>query len=230
MKKIFILFFALMICTQAKAQFTTGQKFIGGSFYTNFNNLKAKYSDLKTNDYDHNIAILLGRFVKDNKAVGWTLRNNLSLANRDGFDMDTKALRNLGVGVDRFLEFHKPIGTKFSVYVSPSVGLTYNLTNTYTTSNDVVIMETQTNKLTVGASLGAGIVWKVAPKWALYGNFAFINPVNISGLRGDTENYLVQSSQGGNLKTKTTAFDYSFSPSLSSGSIGLGFRYFPALK
>ncbi|WP_254561273.1 outer membrane beta-barrel protein [Dyadobacter diqingensis] len=230
MKKIFIMIFAFLFCTTAKAQFETGDTFIGGGFYNTFSNFKSQNLNSSATTYGHNINVAWGTFVKDNKAVGWGINHTLSLQKLKEFNVDPRRLRNFGIGGERFWEFYKPLSSKFSVYVRPSLSLTYNLTNEYSLINDKLTDETRLNKVTVGASLGAGIVWRVTPKWALYGSFAFANPINISTGFGEIESYTRVSAGGENLKTKKTLFDYQFSPSFQTGSIGLGFRYFFARR
>lgn len=217
------------------AQFNVGERFVEGSFGIELNDTRYR-PNINTignhGQYYHNVYISLGHFTTNTKAVGWNLNQSLSLFNYGIYDDSVKvrprSLTRLGVGVERFVEQYKPISEKLALYLRPSLGLSYRLENTWgqDVPNPGISYQTQTNTLILGASLAAGIAWRITPKWALYGNFAFTNPVSVSGGISTTENYQEKNPQGGNLKSRGNFFEYNFSPTLSSGSIGLGFRYF----
>lgn len=239
MKNILILLVLISLPGITKAQFKAGEHFVAGGFGISLIDTKFR-PGVNTignhGQYSHNIGISLGHFTTDNRAVGWTLDQSLSLFNYGYYDSSIKikprSLTSLRVGIGRFVEYYKPISEKLALYISPSLGLTYELANTWgqDSSPPGISYQTQTNTLILGASLAAGIAWRITPKWALYGNFAFTNPISISGGISNTVNYQEKNPQGENLKTRGSLFEYNFSPTLSSGSIGLGFRYFYTRK
>ena len=227
-KLIFVIL--LMQYTVAEAQFQSGQSFVGGNFSTFFNDYKSKNMDSQGTNYSHNIGISWGSFVKDNKAVGWGINHNLRIYKLTDFNIDPKPIQEFGIGGERFWEFYKPLNDKFALYVRPSFGLNYNLQNTYQASNNDITYEAQSNKLTLGASLGAGIAWRITQKWALYGSVAIVNPIDVSGALNTTESFTEKNAAGENVKSRGLSFDYKFAPTIASGSIGLGFRYFCGMK
>lgn len=238
--KIFQILLALILLSGiSKAQFNAGEHFVEGSFGISLIDTKF-HPGVNTignhGQYNHDIGISLGHFTTNSRAVGWTLDQSLSLFNYGYYDSSVKvrprSLTRLGVGVGRFVEHYKPISEKLALYIRPSLGLTYQLENTWGQHAPApgISYQTQTNTWILGASLAAGIAWRITPKWALYGNFAFTNPISISGGVSTTENYQEKNPQGGNLKSRGNFFEYNVSPTLSSGSIGLSFRYFYTRK
>ncbi|MCE6992386.1 hypothetical protein [Dyadobacter sp. CY323] len=231
MKNIILTFTLLVFFgTIAEAQFQAGEKFISGSFYNGLTNVKEKKEEAALNNYSHNIGVSFGKFVQNNRAVGWGISHTLSTYKNRELDFVRKPLSEFGIGIERFAEYYKPLNDKFALYVRPSGNLGYTLKNTYQLSNDELYYETKTNSIVLGLSLGAGISWRISPKWMIDGGFAFTNPINISYGFESIEYHQQQNPAGGNLETKGTAFKYMFSPTLSSGSIGLGFRYFCGMK
>lgn len=225
MKKILTVLIVLFICNTAKAQFEQGQSFIGGTFFNYLRNYKNLGQDATTITYSHNMEVSLGKFVKTNKAVGWTVTHNLATQKLVNFDINPKPVNNLGIGAQRFWEFYKPMNEKFALYARPAIGISYNLLNEYRQGGDRITMETRTNKLTLGVSIGAGVAWRITPKWALMGGVAFSNPLNVSASFSKEENFTIKDSQGQNRKSKNGSVEYQFVPGVSAGGISLGFRY-----
>ncbi|WP_373515113.1 hypothetical protein [Persicitalea sp.] len=232
---LYFLFTFVILPIAAKAQFQAGQSFVSGGLSLNLNDNKYKGPNTvnQSANYSHNIDISSGYFTRNNKAVGWTLsqslstNTNASLPNYPGFP---SKLRYLGFGGSRFVEYYKPVFEKVSVYIQPSVGLKYGLDNEY---NRVILDNgtnafslRRTNTFTLGMNLNAGVAWQVAPKWVLYGTFAYFNPISISAGWKNTENPPVNSPRSGPAKTEGSFLNYNLVPSLDSGYIGLGFRYF----
>jgi hypothetical protein len=231
MKNIILTFTLLFFLGNiAKAQFLAGEKFISGSFYNGLTNVKERKEEPHFNSYNHNINVSFGKFVKNNRAVGWGIFHTLETQTNRQLDIVPNPLKGFGLGIERFGEYYKSLNDKFALYVRPSGNLGYALTNTYQAENNKVYYESKINSLALGLSLSAGITWRISQKWALQGGFAFINPVSISYGFGSTEYYQQQNPNGGNVESKGSVFKYSFAPELSSGSIGLGFRYFYGVK
>lgn len=226
MKKISILILVLFAYNTAFAQFEEGQSFISGAFSNYLNNDKDTEQNASRNTYSHNIDLSFGKFIKANKAVGWTVTHNLQTQKFVNLNFEPKRVQNFGIGGGRFWEFYKPLNTRFALYARPSVGMTYNLLNEYNNSGNQITSEKRTNKITFGASFSAGIAWRVSPKWGVYGGFAFSNPLNISTSFSKNESFTIKDSKGENRRTKETTFGYQFVPSVTSGGISLGLRYF----
>ena len=225
MRKIFIIVFVLFACSSADAQFEKGQSFIGGTFFNYLNHYKNIDQGAIAKNYSHNLDVSMGKFLKTNKAVGWSLTHNLSTQKLEAFNIDPKPVRNFGIGAQRFWEFYKPLNEKFALYARPAIGLSYNLLNEYTQGDDRITMERGTNKITLGASIGAGVAWRISTKWALMGGVAFRNPLNVSAAFSTEESFTMKDINGENRKTKKTTVEYQFIPGISSGGISLGFRY-----
>lgn len=220
-----------LLTTSVQAQFETGQSFVSGGFSTNLGSYNNPDLESKGRNLDYNINASWGKFTKENRAVGWGISHGLS-SNRLDRDVAARpSISSAGIGVDRFAEFYKPVFEKFALYIQPRVGLAYALNNTYSLQNNTTLSyKTRYHQLTLGASLSAGIAWRITPKWALYGNFAFTNPISISGGIGNTVDYPENGSQGEYTKSRSSFFEYKLSPTLFSGSVGLGFRYFYTRK
>jgi hypothetical protein len=228
MKNVAIIVVLLLTGHSVTAQLKTGESFFGGSVYFNFKKMINNDQDARYDQYYHDINMSIGRFVKNNKAVGWGLTHTLSIQKLENFNITPKPLRNIGFGGQRFWEFYKPINNKFSLYLRPTLGLSIELRNDYSINDNEnrISAEINTKKLELGVGLGAGVAWRLTPKWALYGGFAMSNPLNISTSFIKETNLEVQNQTGENLRIKNTAFDYQFAPTISSGGISLGFRYF----
>ncbi|SEI44036.1 hypothetical protein SAMN05216327_101588 [Dyadobacter sp. SG02] len=208
------------------AQFKEGESFIGGAFNVNLFDSKSKDTDSRYNVYGHNIDVSLGKFRSSTKAVGWTLSHNLATQKIKSLTFEPKPLNSLGFGISRFWEFYKPLNDKFSLYVRPRIGLGYNLENTFENANGIITTETRIHSISLAASVGAGIAWRIAPKWAIYGGFAFSNPLDVSFGFGRQRDVANPRPDGQYPQSNLRGFSYRFAPELSSGSIGLGFRYF----
>lgn len=222
---------ATLLTTSAQAQFETGQSLVSGGFSTTSGYYKNPDLESKGRNLNYNINASWGKFTRENRASGWGISHGLSSNRFDGAWATLPSVRGASVGIDRFVEFYKPVFEKFALYIQPSVGLSYGLNNQFGVQSDgTLAYKTQNHRLTLGASLAAGIAWRITPKWALYGNFALTNPISISGGIENTVNYQNKNPQGGNTKSQGSFFEYNFSPTLSSGSVGLGFRYFYTRK
>jgi len=226
---ILIVAFA-MIHSLANAQFKEGESFVDGSFYASILDNKMKNTDMGLNRYNHNINLSLGRFRSNTYAAGWFLSHNLVTQNLKNYDIDPKSLQTLSFGISRFWEFHKPLNDKFSLFVRPSAGVAYKLDNTYESNDGRILTERRTQSISLSASVAGGIAWRVAPKWALFGGFAFSNPLEVSLGFSKERNVANPLPDGQYPQVNSRGFAYRFSPDLSSGSIGLGFRYFYGMK
>jgi len=223
--KILIVTF-IMAHSVAKAQFKEGESFLGGSFYLDLYDTKPKDIDSHLKTYSHNIGLSIGKFKSSTRAAGWSLDHALGIQNYEGYNIDPKPLQRLRFGISRFWEFYKPLNDKFALYVSPNVGLSYTLGNSFEVASDKIVQETHDNSFMLNLSAGAGIAWRVAPKWAIYGGFAFVNPLYLSYGFGYQVNKSNPRPDGQYPQSNSRGFVYRFTPELSSGSIGLGFRYF----
>lgn len=222
-KYIFMLLACVGFVSSASAQFESGESFISGSFHTDLQRNRHKSSDLNQTSFAHSLNISVGKFVKENKAVGWSFSNSLSLfkINEPGY---MKPLQSLGFGIARFVEYYKPLGGKFAIYARPSIGVGYTLSKQYSGTGDVLIFEDTNNRISLNASLEAGLAWRFATKWALYGSVAFSNPISVS------TSFNRRKYTDGLLDQRGNSFDYNFNPAASSGQIGLGLRYFCGKK
>ena len=229
--------FALAISTfvllplVSQAQFKAGQIFFQGGFNLSLNNSKYSnsYSDSKFGNYAHNINYSSGYFTSKNRAIGWTLNQLLSLAkSRESRSSapSPRTLRSISFSGGRFVEHYKSLSDKFALYVRPGFALTYRLENQDGRQNgNVTYTRYQTNTVFLSINASAGIAWLVSPKWALYGGVAFANPISLSVGTTDIESTYRTYPNTVSSKNSMTNFDYNLSPSLSSGSISLGFRY-----
>ena len=219
----------------ATAQFQAGERFVSGGLSFNFSDNKYEDANLTNHyaNYNHSTSVSSGHFTKNNKAVGWSLSQSLSLE-KNVYDpnlLDSpRKFRYLGFGVGRFVEYYKPVFEKFALYLRPSVGLTYGLGNNYNyvmlNNGTSALSQSRTNTITLGLNLNAGIAWRLSPKWALYGGFAFVDPISLSAGWTNAENPGSGNPQSAPIETEGSFFKYDLSPALSSGNINLGFRYF----
>ncbi|MGG7663047.1 outer membrane protein [Dyadobacter sp. BHUBP1] len=216
----------VLVHALANAQFKEGESFIDGAFQVNLFDSKAKDTDSQYRLYGHNIDVSLGKFRSGTKAVGWSLSNNLAIQKVKSLTFEPKPLQNLGFSISRFWEFYKPLNDKFSLYARPRIGLGYNLANTFDNANGNITTETRLNSISLVANIGAGIAWRIAPKWAIYGGVAFSNPLDVSYSFGRRRDVANPRPDGQYPQNNLRGFSYRFAPDLSSGSIGLGFRYF----
>lgn len=224
----FLLFPALTM-----AQFKTGQIFFAGGASFSLNDTRYQNQgfnpDRKFGAYNHNIDYSSGYFTDNNRAIGWTLGQSLSLTNFGelrGTNPYPRTLRSIGFSAGRFVEHYKSLSDKFALYVRPGFSLGYRLQNEDgQQSSNVYYTKLQTNTVTLGINVSGGLAWLVSPKWALYGGFAFANPISISAGWKNVAT-IVNSRPGGRANdTSSGFFNYNFTPSLNSGSINLGFRY-----
>ncbi len=231
MKNLLVLFTYLLLPITSLAQFETEQRFVQGGFNLALSDSKylSSYNDIKYGDYSHNLSYSSGHFTRNNRAVGWTLNQSLSLRKiRESINTSEplRTLRSIAFGGERFVEHYKSLSDKFSLYIRPGFGLSYRLQNQDGEQNgNQIYTKYQTNTFTLGANVSAGVAWLVLPKWALYGGFAFTNPISLSAGWRNSES-ITQTNPGTPTIGKGSFFNYNFTPSLSTGSINLGFRYF----
>ncbi|KQS33547.1 hypothetical protein [Dyadobacter sp. Leaf189] len=227
-----ILTFLLLVLLNhiATAQFQAGESFISGSFYNNLNNVRQKGSEPNTNAYNHYINISLGKFTKDNRATGWGLTHSLNIQSNSYYKPDPNTLGELSLGVERFAEFYKSVGEKFALYARPALNLGYQFKTNNAVNNNELVYESKINSINLSAGISAGVIWRLSPKWAVEGGFAFLNPISISYGFTTTEYFQNKYPNGENVKYEGHGINYFFSPNISSGSIGLGLRYFYGLK
>lgn len=224
MKKYIILFLALIsFVSETKAQFESGESFVSGNFQSYLQRDRSNSADLKETSFTNSLTISVGKFVKDNKAVGWSLSNSLSLYDLNKAEY-LKPLRSLGFSLSRFVEYYKPLGGKFAVYARPSIGVGYILSKEYSGTGTLLIYESTSNTVSLGIGLEAGVAWRFSPKWALYGSFAVSNPISISTSFGN------RKYTDGSIEERRNGFEYNFRPTASSGQVGLGLRYFCGKK
>ncbi|GHB56308.1 hypothetical protein [Persicitalea jodogahamensis] len=228
MRNFLILASSILFPILSKAQFKAGQIFFQGGFNLSLSDSKylSTYGDSQFGNYSHDISYSSGYFTDQNRAIGWTLNQSLSLAKiqYSGNTNDpAPTLQSIGFGGGRFVEHYKSLSDKFALYVRPGFNLSYTLQNQDDQQNGNAFTRTQTNTFTLGADVSAGVAWLLSPKWALYGGFAFANPISISAGWRNTESTTQNSGRPTN--RKGSFFNYNLSPNLSSGSISLGFRY-----
>jgi hypothetical protein len=223
---IALLIFTLATHSVANAQFKEGESFVSGAFYLNLFDSKPKDINSHYNRYSHDISVSIGKFKSSTFATGWGIDHALSLQKFDNFNIDPNKLQDLRFGIVRFWEFYKPLNDKLALYLRPNTSLSYQVRNTFQISNDKILTETHGNSFSVNFGASAGVAWRIAPKWAIYGGFAFFNPLFVSYGFGHTRFTDTLRPDGEYPQTNNSGFAYRFSPELSSGSIGLGFRYF----
>jgi hypothetical protein len=227
MKNSILTFLLIIFLTNiATAQFQSGESFVSGSFFNNLNSVSRTDNTPRFNAYNHYINLSVGKFVRDNRALGWGLTHSLSTASNSALQPEPTLLRDVSFGIERFAEYYKSLNDKFALYARPALNLGYAFKNSNAVEQNLVVYESKINTISISAGISAGVVWRVSPKWALYGGFAFLNPISIGYEFSETENFQNKYPNGENVKSTGNAVTYAFSPNLSSGSIGLGFRYF----
>lgn len=215
-----------MISKIANAQFRPGSSFINGGFYSSFDNSRYKQSDFSSGSYRHNINISFGKFIKENKSVGWSINNNILKVKFDTDSVKPESIREFKLGLNRFWEFYKPLNDKLSLYMSPSVGLTYARMYDYGISGHDLSFESWSREISIGASIKLGICWKVDNKWAFYGNLGIIDPIHFTGGVVKMEKYWEKNANGDNTRSRGIYSNQYFVPGLASLGLGLGVRYF----
>lgn len=227
MKNSILTFLLLILFSHiAAAQFQAGESFISGGFYNNLVNVNETRTNSGMNSYNHYISLSMGKFVRDNRALGWGLTHRLVTESNSLFRPEPAQLKELGFGIERFAEFYKPLGEKFALYVRPSLDLGYSLKNNNAISDNQLVYESKVNSIDLSAGISAGVTWRFSPKWAIQGSFALLNPISIGYGFSKTEYFQNKYPNGENVKYEVNSITYAFSPGISSGSIGLGFRYF----
>lgn len=226
MKSNFAIIFLVVMSTIANAQFDPGSSFINGGFYSFFDNSRNKQSDFSSGGYRHNIDISFGKFKKENKARGWNISNSILIQTFKSDSINPESTREFKLGLNRFWEFYKPLNDKLSLYMSPSVGLTYAKSYDYSISGYDFSFESWSREISMGASIKLGICWKVDKKWAFYGNLGIIDPIHFTGGVVKTEKYWEKNTNGDNTRSKGIYSNQYFVPGLASLGLGLGVRYF----
>ncbi|GAB3175329.1 hypothetical protein [Telluribacter humicola] len=233
MKK-YTFFILLGVCllagTVAQAQFQSGQRFISGTADLSTNRY-SEQTDLQY-IYSHSMHFSVGRFTRDNRAMGWSFSNALSIYKSGQFVPEARALGYLSFGIGRFVEYYQPLGRKFALYGRPSVGVGYNLQNQFSVASAptiagkwVLFNQVQRHTFSLDVSLSGGIMWRFAEKWALQGSVAGISPLGLGFSRSIDDRYgLAPNTQ--KEKISQTQLGFNLRTELNTGSIGLGLRYF----
>ncbi len=233
MRNLFILAAFLLFPALSKAQFKAGQIFFQGGASFSLNDTKYRSfgsdPDSKFGNYGHNLNYSSGYFTADNRAIGWTLGQSLSLTNFGEYGStipSPRSLRSIGFSAGRFVEHYKSLSDKFALYIRPGFGLSYLLQNDDgQQQGNIRYTQNQTNTFFLSVNVSGGVAWLVSPKWALYGGFACANPISISAGWNNIATISTNSPRGLASESRGSFFNYNLSPALSSGSINLGFRY-----
>ena len=234
MKKViyFLLGAGLLAGTHAQAQFETGERFVSGSIHLGGNVFAAERFVNSFSGYNHSFYASLGRMTRENRAVGWSLSNQIELHDRNGLVPKAPSLRTLNLGVGRFVEFYKPLGEKWALYLRPSFSVNYQLQNSYVLETPSrpdgsirLRSQSQSHGISIDTYVGGGVLWRFAPKWAFQGSIGGISPLRVLFRRTRSEQY---NSQTGAVEYKNIDHraEYAIQPGLSIGNVGLGFRYF----
>jgi len=227
----FLIFAVYMLLYQeAQAQFEAKQSFVSGNLSIDITSFKLDATEPSQSYNYYDLGVSWGQFTQSNRSSGWGINSSLASLKYTDPLLNIPSLQQLSLGGNHFFEFYKPLAEKFAFYLTPSVGLTYRLENVLRREDSENYLLDQTNSLILGASLSAGIAWRITQKWALYGGFALVNPIRISGGAVNTKRYSTNTHNKVPIESRGSVFDYNFAPSLNTTSIGLGFRYFYTRK
>ncbi|GAB2768602.1 hypothetical protein GCM10027275_09030 [Rhabdobacter roseus] len=222
----------MLLGTCVQAQFEVGQRFVSGAINLGANAFEAERPINSSSNYSHSFSVSLGKFTRENRATGWSLYHRLNLVKVKNIIPEPRSLTGLDLGVSRFVEFYKPLGERWTLFARPSLSVNYRVENSYAISGParpdntlILANQTLTHRIGLSASLSAGVLWRFAPKWALEGNVAGITPLSITFGRSEYEDYgLVPNTTPANFVNHF--IQYETTPRLSTGYVGLGFRYF----
>ncbi len=210
----------VLLSTSSKAQFVSGQRFVEGGYTVLIGGLSSidPNSSRTGGYYSHGVGVMWGSFSRDNKATGWRIGQGMGFSKVPDYQPSAPQLLNFNLSGERFVEYYTSLHPKVALFARPSVGLTCGLQNTYGSdpNEKQLFRETQRHSISLGLNFSAGLAWRFAPKWMLYGIFSIKNPVDVSVVRINNE------SKG----TKSNSVDFNFSPELNTGNVGFGFRYF----
>ncbi|WP_247237892.1 hypothetical protein [Telluribacter sp. SYSU D00476] len=219
-------FIFLLSYTPIQAQYKEGERFV--QFGTSLGGIRNMYdNNVGYRNYSHSFHISRGKFKNLRKATGWTLSTSYSSQSHPQLWVSYPKDKLFSAGLGRFWQFYHSIGTngKWAVYGGPTLNGMYSTRKSagffvYQQSNSGNLIQRTSNVVSVSAGFNAGVLWRISGKWAVDGSVAYGSPIEISYTR--THDLLNETYP----KLTTNAFNYSFKPTLNSGSIGLGFRYF----
>src|SRR5215217_8471718 len=101
MKNPILTFILLVIFSNiATAQFKTGESFISGAFYNNLTNVTEKGNYPGSSAYNHYINLSVGKFVRDNRALGWGLTHSLITESNTSYRPEPAPLKELSFGIE----------------------------------------------------------------------------------------------------------------------------------
>ncbi|HEV7347697.1 hypothetical protein [Telluribacter sp.] len=227
---LFLLGVALLAGNHAQAQYQVGQHFISGNVDLGAN----RYGENSTihNNYNHSLGLAIGKFTRENRAVGWSLQNSVRMNKFENYVPAIRKVGSMGFGLDRFVEFYLPVGEKFTLFARPSLGVSYQLQNFFTVANSpkiggnwVLANQSQRHSYFLSVNLSGGVLWQFAEKWALQGSVAGITPLSMMFSRRVEEEYGLAPNTQKNTYTQNQ-LSYTLQPDLNTGYVGLGFRYF----
>jgi hypothetical protein len=222
MKKTLLFTWLLMACsiTGALAQYE-GRRFVSASAGINFGTQKQDGYP-STNGYGYNFNAGFGKFKTQNMARGWSVGSVLAGGKsgifRNGENETDSGISQFGANVGYFWQYYKHFNDKFGVFGGPNIGVAYNYTRGYDTSNGVT--ETKNQTFTLPFSLSAGAYYTLNERWWITGSLGFSDLFMVGYTHIDVENLDLKTGSNSNV------FTYKFTPSINFPSVSLGLRYF----
>ncbi|MES2003295.1 MAG: hypothetical protein V4450_02145 [Bacteroidota bacterium] len=219
MKNRVLLLSCLLISGFANAQFSTGQKVIGGQLNLSVNNSYAPNSpgaDQKTTT--GGIALSLSQFKSPLRLIGFGVQYAYSDTRYNSTSSSPFENKNNAIGA--FVEFTKlqPLAKKLYLSFTGTGGANYTIADAYYPNN----IKTETKGYSLYINGGMGLWYQLTNRFVLTGSVS--NLLSLSYGHGKTTSYQANNTSVVSAKNDNFALTTGLS-NFSLGSFGFGVRY-----
>ncbi len=218
MKKFTLIVFSVFMISVANAQFSAGDKYLGGSFSAGWANNKPGNNEQK--QFNIGFSPSFTKFKTDKKAVGFKLIT-LYGENKSISGINTQKLTQYGLGAGVFSQNYFTLGKGFYFFAEKGIEATYahsKATQSAFANNEIV-----TQGYSASIYLKPGVGYKLTDRLLL--NLEFGNIIDLTYGHSKTEN------KTGTTTTTEKNNSLSFGSSLNNISLGdLGITFAWKLK
>lgn len=217
MKKIFTLSsFIILAANFSHAQFTPGQKVLGGNLGFSTGKSEYPFSFPNSSSYTNfSVNPSIAKFEKPNVLKGISLSYAYRNEKNINQNNDINKRNDHSIGIDFFRQHFFPLAPKFYFTVNGSIGASYNFGKTRTIYNNSPASESKNSGYGVGFGVSPGLSYQLSKRVLFDAGLSNLLSVSFS-------HNLAKSGSA-----KSTSNQFNLSSSLSNtnlGSVGLGFR------
>jgi hypothetical protein len=164
--------FVLLVTSSSFAQFSKGDKLLGGSinFHGNSNSLTTPGVNYGSNGFATNLSPRFGFFYKENKMVGISLSGNYSRGKSTIAANVEEKNTTYGAGIGLFARNYKAFSSQFGWFLDYAGGVNHFSNK----SERTLTPDFKTKQLSFNFGIAPGLYYKVSPKALIDASFGGI--------------------------------------------------------